>query len=50
LVKQRGDHYRGVAKQQESSAEEHYMRDQNELVKKFNENSRKVVFGPGRAQ
>jgi hypothetical protein len=50
MVKQRGDHYRGVAKQQESSAEEHYMRDQNELVKKFNENSRKVVFGPGRAQ
>ena len=46
MVKQRTDHYTGVAKQQESSAEEHYMRDKNELVKKFNESSRRVVFGP----
>lgn len=46
MVQQRNDHYRGVAKQQETSAEEHYMRDPGELVKKFNESSRKVVFGP----
>lgn len=45
MVKERSDHYRGVAKLQESSAEEHFMRDQNELMKKFNESSRKVVFG-----
>jgi len=46
MVQERNDHYRGVAKQQENSAEEHYMRDPGELVKKFNESSRKTVFGP----
>jgi len=46
MVMQRNDHYRGVAKAQENSAEEHYMRDQNELIKKFSQNTRKVVFGP----
>jgi hypothetical protein len=46
MVQERSDHYRGVAKQQESSAEEHYMRDPGELVKKFSNNSRKIVFGP----
>lgn len=30
---------------QETSAEEHYMRDPGELVKKFSENRRQVVFG-----
>jgi hypothetical protein len=45
-VAERRAHYADRSKQAESSAEEHYMRDQNELVKKFNENSRKVVFGP----
>ncbi len=46
MVQQRADHYSGVSRQQEKSAEEHYMRDQSELVKKFNESSRKTVFGP----
>ncbi len=46
MVKERSDHYLGTARQAESSAEEHFMRDQHELVKKFNENSRKVMFGP----
>lgn len=45
MVKQRNDHWRGLAKQKEHAAEEHYMRDQSELMKKFNESSRKVVFG-----
>jgi hypothetical protein len=44
-VKQRSAHYLNKARVAESSAEEHYMRDQNELIKKVNENSRKVVFG-----
>jgi hypothetical protein len=46
MVKERNEHYLGVARQQESSAEEHYMRDPGEVVKKFTENSRKTVFGP----
>lgn len=46
MVQQRNAHYRGIARQQQQSAEEHYMRDQHELVKKVAENSRKTVFGP----
>lgn len=46
MVRQRTEYYTGKARQQESSAEEHYMRDKGELVKKFSENSRRVVFGP----
>lgn len=45
MVRQRREHYAGVAKQQETAAEEHYMRDSHELVKKFQQNTRKVVFG-----
>ncbi len=45
MVQQREDHYRGIAREQESSAEEHYMRDSNELVKKIASNTRRVVFG-----
>ena len=45
MVQQRSDHYRGIAKQQEDSAEEHYMRDPGELVKKFNESSRQKMYG-----
>lgn len=30
---------------QETSSEEHYMRDPGELVKKFSENKRNIVFG-----
>ena len=45
MAKQRHDHYQGIAKDQETSAEQHYMRDNHELVKKFQENTRKVVFG-----
>lgn len=45
MVGQRNQHYLSVARQQESSAEEHYMRDPGEVVKKFNESSRKIVFG-----
>ncbi len=45
MVKQRNEYYRGISQQQENSAEEHYMRDQNELVKKIAANSRRVVFG-----
>lgn len=44
-AKQRSAHYLGKSREAENSAEEHFMRDQNELVKKFNESSRKVVFG-----
>ena len=44
-VAQRSDHYLQRAKQAEDSAEEHYMRDKNELVKKFNESSRQRMFG-----
>lgn len=46
MVKARNDHYRGISQQQEASAEEHYMRDSNELVKKIANNTRRVVFGP----
>ena len=45
MVKERNDHYRGIARQQEESAEQHYMRDQSEVVKKFSANTRKTVFG-----
>lgn len=45
MVQQRQAHYAGVARAQETSAEEHYMRDSHELVKKIAQNTRKVVFG-----
>ncbi len=45
MVSDRNKYYRGISQQQESSAEEHYMRDSNELVKKIASNSRRVVFG-----
>ncbi len=45
MVKQRTDHYSGVTRDQETAAEEHYLRDSNELMKKVAENKRRVVFG-----
>lgn len=45
MVAQRNDYYRGISRQQETSAEEHYMRDSNELIKKIASNTRRVVFG-----
>lgn len=46
MARQRSDFYAGKAKEQESSAESHYMRDSNELMRKVAQNSRQVVFGP----
>lgn len=46
MAKQRNDHYVGLARQKEADAEEHYMRDQHELVRKINNSTRKVMFGP----
>ena len=46
MVQQRNQHYTGIAKEQETSAETHYMRDNDQVLKKFQENSRKIVFGP----
>lgn len=45
IAKERNDSYRNDAIRQERDAEAHYMRDENELIKKFAANSRKVVFG-----
>lgn len=45
MVAIRNAHWRNLAVKKEADAEEHFMRDQNELMKKFNESSRKVVFG-----
>lgn len=45
MVKQRNEHYRNKSREQETSAEEHYMRDSNELVKKIAANTRQVMFG-----
>lgn len=44
-AKERNNSYVDNARRAESDAEEHYMRDNSELVKKFRQNSRKVVFG-----
>lgn len=46
MVAQRNETYLGTARQQEADAEGHYMRDSNELMKKFANNSRTVMFGP----
>lgn len=45
MAKDRNDHYAGKSRQQENDAEEHYMRDQHELMRKVNDSKRKVVFG-----
>lgn len=45
MVQQRRDHYAGEARQREEDAESHYMRDQSQLIKKFADNTRKVMFG-----
>jgi len=45
MVAQRTAYYREMTRDKEQSAEDHYMRSQDERVKKFSENSRKVVFG-----
>lgn len=44
MVKQRADYYRGVTKDQQTSAEEHYMRDQSELIQKIRGERNRVVF------
>lgn len=44
MVKQRADYYRGVTVQQQSSAEEHYMRDSHELMRKVKGERNKRVF------
>lgn len=45
MADQRNREYLRRARDQENSAEEHYMRDSHELVKKVIDNKRKVVFG-----
>lgn len=44
-ARERNESYVNNARQAESDAEEHYMRDNSELVKKFRNNSRKRMFG-----
>lgn len=46
MVDQRNAEYLRRTQANASSAEEHYMRDQGELIKKFAENRRKRMFGP----
>lgn len=45
MVDQRNAEYRRRTQANVNSAEEHYMRDEHELMKKFADNRRKVVFG-----
>lgn len=45
MVEQRNATYVGTARQQEADAEGHYMRDPGQLIKKFAENTRRVMFG-----
>lgn len=45
MVEQRREYYRRRTQDGLRSAEEHYMRDSHELVKKIADNKRKVVFG-----
>lgn len=45
MVEQRNAFYQRKALQQEKDAEEHYMRDPGQIIKKFADNTRKVVFG-----
>ena len=44
MVRQRADHYNRITREQNDSAEDHYMRDNDERVKKFNESTRKVFY------
>lgn len=46
MVDQRRQFYDKKTRDGLNSAEEHYMRDDHELMRKISENRRKVVFGP----
>lgn len=50
MVEQRNAEYLRRARAEQNASEEHYMRDSDELVKKFQENRRRVVFGRDRAR
>jgi hypothetical protein len=45
MAEERNATYLGTAKKQEEDAEEHYMRDNHELIRKFANNTRQVMFG-----
>lgn len=45
MVEERRQYYAGITRQKEEDAETHYMREPGQLLKKFNESTRRVVFG-----